>query len=311
MRYHVLVRLSGPLAPLALGALLSACAPAIGLDGYRDSAADPGASGCTAVPSGWAGPSVMYRDGDAPPECGGSWSEPAFSGGAGLADGGCVCQCEPATGTCPTSAQIDLYGAASCSKGSTSVAVSTSCGASPGVLSAGAAVATQLFPIGASCAPRLDKPLAWSDNIRVCDAKASCVEDAPLAEAPAGYQRRRCIHREGEVDCPAGRFRDKQVAFRERDDTRSCGACTCGSPSVAACSVTTTLYIDEQCVTPVATVSHDGHCDVVQAASVRSGKLSATFNGGTCQASGSAAPVSGAATAKSPVTVCCEPSPSP
>jgi hypothetical protein len=67
------------------------------------------------------------------------------------------------------------------------------------------------------------------------------------ASIPAAANFRRCIHKGGDNDCPAGPYTDKRIFYDRYTDARSCSACACSPPQKSGCVGKVTFYEDPFC----------------------------------------------------------------
>ncbi len=122
-----------------------------------------------------------------------------------------------------------------------------------------------------------------------------------------------CIYHDGDTECvKQSLFTEKHVFYEGFQDTRACGACTCGSPSGSACSSKISIYTDGACSTLAYTTtmtSSGPDCHDVPAGVPLGSKsaTSPTYSPGACTPGGGE-PM-GAATPTNPSTYCCLPSP--
>ena len=172
----------------------------------------------------------------------------------------------------------------------------------------------------ASCVPSTQTPsippIAWHDIARACHAPSSdkgCDEGFLCAPRPSHpFEPNLCIVRlaEGDVDCPEGPYSQKFVFYRDANDTRSCTACSCGSPSNVRCEGEVKAYsgttgcINEDGSIPL------GACGGFGAATQQGDKYVKLFRAfveakATCLASGGTA--IGTVTPTRPQTICCMP----
>jgi hypothetical protein len=168
----------------------------------------------------------------------------------------------------------------------------------------------------ASQPPAQNTP-TWKTFARGCKAvpRVPCNGGAGicLAAPPATAGFRVCIYQVGDNDCTGPElvpYTEKHVFYKDYQDTRSCAACSCGSPSGSTCSSTVSIYTDGACSTLAysATVDATGPaCHDLPAGSPL-GSKSATapkYTPGTCAPSGGEP--TGAATPTNPSTYCCLP----
>ena len=264
------------------------------------------------APAGWTGPVSLYvGSGPAPAACAVS----VFDGHGELVapPASCAsCGCEAATGVGCAEPVLSLFVDPGCSKPSTAVSVSTSC--TP-LLAAAATLAAPALT-GGSCAPSGGSatvaPLAWATVARACSigasascgAGGSCVTGQPSATAVCVMQA------SATTACPSGYPIGPQVLYTHADDTRGCGACTCATPSGAACSIAAPAVdtsMDPSCSNPLVMMAAPSGCTLLNGslfATLAPGAVPTLTGQPTCAVSGGGMP-SGAATPGGATSFCC------
>lgn len=226
--------------------------------------------GCEPTQSGWTGPVAAYV-GSSPPSCGGVFTELVFSGKTNLSadDATCsACTCPP-SGSCGNAdvsfvanAAGDPCVASACEQNVLTVPSSGACTAAVSCTTSAAVEAVFDATLGAgnaACAPSQQSPTippaAWDDVVVCaqpalgagCGANEGCVAVPPPPLSP-----KLCLVHADVMDCPAGPYSQKTVAYGSTADDRGCTACSCGSPT---CSGTLTVYDNIGCNTNFDTVA--------------------------------------------------------
>lgn len=119
-----------------------------------------------------------------------------------------------------------------------------------------------------------------------------------------------CITHFGEIDCPAGTpYTNRRVRFASANSTRACNACTCASPTGAACSWQVQYARDTSDCTAgtVLNVTDTSplQCNAPLGAQSSAKLVASTPVQGTCVAAGGG--VGGDASPGEPTTICCAP----
>jgi hypothetical protein len=97
-----------------------------------------------------------------------------------------------------------------------------------------------------------DEPV-WTLGQRTCGPfkpKACVGEEGICVPEPTDvYVPGVCIWKEGENECPAGDYSERILRYRNVEDQRTCGDCTCGAPdvSVLSCKAIVELYWGDSC----------------------------------------------------------------
>jgi hypothetical protein len=133
----------------------------------------------------------------------------------------------------------------------------------------------------------------------------------PAQKAP--FDEQLCVYQRGDLACPAGPYRNKSVYFTGVDDTRSCTACDCSSPTATTCSGSMQLYTDQSCNADETTLSTVLECSALAPdptppsppyMSLRSVRYTGTANAdGHCTANPSTP--AGRVIPTDPITLCC------
>lgn len=293
-----------------------------GEDAGEDAAAveDSSAEGCPAArcvpvpPAAWVGPVALYAGVGAPPACGGDYGDESLTANGDLSAAPAACStCSCEAGSCASLMTFAAGSEAACADAACAQSVNTSCT----LLDNACLDAPSLqlsVRVGAGhvdCVPSAQTPTfpdaAWATAIRACapadplpslDCGGGAV-CAPEAPAPA-FQSTLCIHRDGDLACPAGDYTDRRVYFRDFEDDRSCSECACES----GCGYEFSVYSagDTTCASPQLTLSGN-RCETV-APSGGQLRVGVTLSGdGNCDASGGEP--AGAVTPSDAVTVCC------
>ena len=108
-----------------------------------------------------------------------------------------------------------------------------------------------------SPAPTQAKP-SWKTYARACEAVPLMTCDPGtgigsgvcLAFPPPSAGFRVCMYHGGDNDCPSfSPYSEKHLFYDAYQDTRACGACTCGTAGGSTCSATVSIYTDGACST--------------------------------------------------------------
>ena len=271
-----------------------------------------------AAPDGWRGPAVLYIGDAAAPASGGAYPMKVASGGTAVSAAAAqcsTCTCSPASPGCAGFLNFGTGADSACDGvGDCTTSLSSACAelSSPCFASVTTGyVQTQLPGGPATCSPSAQNPVVpaagWAQNVLACApsaalARAGCdAEEVCAHEAP--FDGALCVVKSGDHACPAGAYSDRRLYYSSIDDTRGCSACGCHHD----CAYTWQIFdaADAACQTPLLTLSSPNQCAAVtpSAGKIRVG---ATITGsGACAASGGTP--TGAATAQSPITVCCVP----
>jgi len=293
-----------------------------GIDDDRDGRLDCDDADCANMrcspmaPKDWQGPIVLHS-GAAPADCSGSFPEEAFQGGSepsGAAPSCSACSCSG--GGCAEFVDFVTGTSAMCGGDTCTTSFNGSCGEiTPACLqgSSSAYLETRL-PKRSGCTASEQKPTlepaAWKTSVRACGLAAvyngGCPADqlCTQAQQDAAAGLPLCIWREGEHDCPSGKYSEHQLLHRELDDTRGCSECSCKTPG---CEYRWRVYNadDTGCTTPSLELKSEGQCVAVNASAGKLRVAAAISGDGSCVAEGgqSRGDVRGA----KPVTVCCAP----
>jgi hypothetical protein len=305
-----------------------------GEDAQQQQQPNPPSCACVVTPpEGWTGPVALYEGAPeiAPPACGGRYSEAIYTGSKDpvAPDATCGCSCGAPTGvTCGTPRVTyyrDKFCTTTCS-GSTTLSAGSCVRNGPGfsncddsdvrAFTIGASEAT-----GGSCVANATKtvqPAQFGSVARLCGLptdgdggvtteaaeKAACGGGticAPLADSPFAATNH-CVVRTGSWMCPAG-YPIKRTLYdgTKGTDTRSCSACSCGSPT-GDCSVDLEAYTGTTCTGAPSVTSAPAACSTFT--------QSTRFIPGAPQVAATCAPSGGTPVGSfvpaDPTTVCCE-----
>jgi hypothetical protein len=263
------------------------------------------------APIGWFGPVIHARflEGTEPPPCPEAYPDPGPTLLAGFNDPGpaiCGCECELSmmqncytnvyTGgvspTCNDWAEIIQASDACTNTDVNGFLRFNSFGYNQGFCEE---TETEIIP-----------PLVWETAIRTCrlDTPFPCGDGGVCTPDPAdGFESIWCIYQQGDLDCPAGPFSDKQVFYTAAEDTRDCTNCTCGAGGVTCTDYQLDVYAGPDCAgEPVSSVPADGSCVAAVGESI-----AGNFGGGApCPVTEPSVP-EGAVTAMGAFTFCCQP----
>lgn len=283
-------------------------------DGKVD-CADPrcGAHTCAdPVPTGFTGPVIAWiGQTGSEPACPAEWGTELFTGTAVPAcdPAACTCACDPATGqSCRASTSVFWNNTQTCPNGNGPSQPVGSC-TTPNVTNPNKASIFLGFttPSGGSCAPKksglsLPSP-AWAITGRVCGGaflQGGCAGGV-LCTPAHDESFKSCVYREGDVECPAVDFTEKQVLYAGYSDSRACD-CTCGGVTGGSCTDVLEIFSNGTCAgAPSATV-RDALCSPVS--NVQSARFSNAVEGrGSCTPTKT---LTGTCTPAEPTTVCCK-----
>lgn len=298
---------------------LTACTAVLGLDERpRRETEGTGAGGLACdsacvmnIPAGWSGPTAVVT-GQAEPSCTSGLSnvELRLQDGLSASPAECVCDCAAAEGIdCDASVVVvDTYDDNNCTdpqdtgSGVLGECINLCCGGdSANFVKAVPDVAA------ASCAPITvadAAPLpAWDQHLTGCGPveRITCGAESCFA-APSGQSL--CIYQTGELACPDGLFSERTVWFADYDDTRACGACTCGEVIDADCHEVVEGYSNDQCANNEAFILPAAQCATAPI-DFDSAKVLSVAPTGSCMPTGGAP--TGEVTPTEPTTVCCVP----
>jgi hypothetical protein len=279
------------------------------------------------APDGWMGPVLFFHGSAASvPTCPDPYPNLAVKGGVGLIykPANCnSCSCSSVSLTC----KHPLIGVAAEAECMNPVmpapefapTTGTQCGAV--MMEVGYGFGADKPTVGVTgCTPEgggasLTEP-EFEESALICSANGTgaCTSDngqVCAISAVPGFHEGPCIYSPGYNDCP-GSYTEHHIMGEnsEYGDDRTCSDCSCTSPGQFSCDLTYTLYSDAMCTTSVLSFPADGATCTPAAAGVTASSYKAAFSfKGSCTASGGTP--KGGAWEKSPVTVCCIPSPSP
>ncbi len=304
--------------------------------GAVDTGTDDGAESCAAAevcvdvaPAGWQGP-VAYFEGDdlaMLPSCaapfGGLSTEvfDALQAGSATCE---ACGCGDAADVQCSSPTVRFYNSSSCAEfgdppaSEFALGEQDECTVFPMGSGAYGAESDSVTPVPGTgtCASSggeasLDAP-TWGAQLRACappELVAACGTDRVCAPRPgAPFAESLCIHRPGDVACPAGDYTERFLRYNSYEDTRGCSACSCGSPSGGACNAELLFSYTSTCEDDYLHLINPGSggCTTLWGSTPSSGLLLVNeVTGASCVPSGGEA--EGEATPQEPVTLCCTP----
>jgi hypothetical protein len=239
---------------------------------------------------------------------------------AALSCTACACA-NPTGGQCTMASSSNAYGGGGCSGAIVSISPKA------GVCYDFPAISGTNYPnsfkppavtvVGSSCAAsggtETSRPApVFAQMGRACLAPAAggCAPGSACAPtAPPAFEPGACVLRTGDQICPST-FPKKTVLYDGAafDDTRACGACTCGTPTGRKCSGTFLPYLGPGCTNPWGgqpqPVEETPNC-FPGGSDYRSLVITpGNPSGGTCAAATGAQ--TGTVTPKNPTTVCCQ-----
>jgi len=269
-----------------------------------------------AAPADWSGPIALRSSDDKTPSCEGAFDALVFAAGAepSAAAASCSsCTCSPAGSACAAFVDFSTGSEAGCSGASCTTSVNQSCSEimPPCLSGVGSAyLGTKLASGSGTCSPSNQTPqlpeVKWAKRAAVCrapEAMRSDCEAGQLCVAKPEADAKLCVYREGEHACPAQKYEQRQLYYRDVDDTRSCSACACSGPK---CSYTWSVFnaADTSCASPIIKLTSADQCVQVNPSGDKL-RVGATIEGdGACAASGGES--RGGVSARQPVTLCCE-----
>ncbi len=212
-------------------------------DGATDDTGSPpmcgaGTSCAPDVPAGWSGPAMLYVGTDEPPTCPAGAPELVVSAGMDLSApaADCGCECGAATGFDCT---VDVTEAGSVCGNlvfnpETFTLESGQCTTTSTNDSAFSTNSPSLDVSGAQCDPQESAtvpPAGFGTHVAACQATSmgECADGSCVAD-DAGFDQV-CVYTGGDVECPAGPYTEREVAFNSWTDTRDCSTCTCDDPT--------------------------------------------------------------------------------
>ncbi|MDI1428202.1 hypothetical protein [Polyangium sorediatum] len=174
--------------------------------------------------------------------------------------------------------------------------------------------------LGESCAPTPPSTLpipatSWEEVAIACEgltgmAWAGCeMDEMCVPKAAPGFHY--CVAAEGDVVCPTTGYSERHLFYRNKVDTRTCAACSCGPVEGSSCTATATVFKDDACgvfLLGTSISSEEGACVDMSPEDRALGSKRVTdfmYDPGACAASGGGP--EGTATPTGPVTFCCEP----
>lgn len=150
----------------------------------------------------------------------------------------------------------------------------------------------------------------WGTALRACappPSMTACGDGQVCAPAPGEpFAPGLCIHRPGDVACPAGQYDQRMVRYAAVDDGRSCAACNCGTPQGGSCTAEILFSYTNTCTDDYLHLVNPGSggCTTLWGDEPSSGMLLVTgVSGASCSASGGEP--QGEVTPAEPVTFCC------
>lgn len=296
-----------------------------------DSGSDDGAAECASseacvdlAPPGWDGP-VAYFEGDELamlPSCAapfGGLDVEVFADLVAEPAQCDACECGAASDVECSPPSIRLYGNSNCggTPGSEfQLGAVDECTVFPNGVGAYGAESDPVVPIAGTgaCAPTggaatLDAP-RWSTQLRACAPPTptlACGDGKVCAPAPGPpFAAGLCIHRPGDVACPAGDYDQRLLRYTGVDDARGCAACECDSPEGGTCSAEILFSYTNTCTDDYLHLINPGSggCTTLWGDEPSSGMLLVdAVDGASCTPSGGAA--QGEAQPTEPVTFCC------
>ena len=151
---------------------------------------------------------------------------------------------------------------------------------------------------------------AKCEALRACSSAAlgaSCGEASICAPMPgAPFAETLCIHRPGDVACPAGDYGERFVRYASYADDRGCSACSCSDPQGGDCDASIAFWYDSSCESDYLTMTGlgSGGCTTLWGDAPDSGTLIINeITGSSCEPSGGEA--QGAVAPDDAVTFCC------
>lgn len=269
-----------------------------------------------AAPVNWNGPVMVYEGpGDTPaPTCPGHWPDESQTVQAALTpQGGCDCACAAATGLSCGSARLYRHGSSNCAATLDPPFTTLSPGQCTSVTVSSSSFYGVSNPAtsGGSCAASVVDTLAaptWAQTVRSCGndtlAQSSCAAGTVCAPSGDVQYDRVCIWSAGDNACPINSPYNQRVVFHDGyTDDRSCGSCSCGTPS-GKCNPN--VHYTDSCGSSqiLLDVLGPGVCKTINAGSSAYATLS---NEPEATCAPSTGTVNGAVTPTGPSTYCCLP----
>lgn len=303
-----------------LAVALGACTSVLGLDERPPrGAGGAGGSGGSSpacesvcdqdVPEGWLGPSVVDT-GEMALSCDGAEPMLALFADPIAPPAACECACGAAVDIDCTASAITVtsYPNDTCS-GSAEYSDTGVVGECLSLCCGGQFSASYTSPVpdvsAASCPPMTvtdeKAPLTWARHLVGCGpVTSSPCTGGECFDLPA--EGALCIHRPGDVDCPAGPFSEASLWFEGALDTRGCEPCGCGGVE-AQCNEVVVAHSNNSCSNSSGTLVADGCAE--PSPDLDSAQFVSVAPTGSCQPNGGVA--IGDVTPTEPTTVCCVP----
>jgi hypothetical protein len=250
---------------------------------------------CTAgAPDGWNGPIAVFEDsgGDGvAPGCPASYPHLDFMGGSSPEGAPATCEpciCQPPQPTC-VATPFEAFSSKNC-KGSMStfdtpdgvcVVLGSPTSLRPGAAAQGSLACSVMG--GKATVP----PITWTSIAVACSSSSlggGCETGVCTRRPEAPFGTQLCIWRSGDETCPST-YPHKRTPVEVTDD-RGCSMCDCATTNAPTCTVTTTLYSDSGCQTPLVDNPAPGVCasylpvQSVIVNAVSSGSASCSASGG-------------------------------
>ncbi len=114
----------------------------------------------------------------------------------------------------------------------------------------------------------------WAATITTCrlpeDTPGCEGGDICIPAAPAGFEQKWCLYRDGDAECPSADYPNKTVFWSNVDDTRACTDCSCGVATNSCEDAELLVFGEADCAgEPLAVLpSADGCVDVAMGQSV-------------------------------------------
>jgi hypothetical protein len=153
---------------------------------------------------------------------------------------------------------------------------------------------------------------AWGVQLRACEAPpatVACGDGQVCVPTPgAPFAPGLCVHRPGDVACPAGPYDQRRLRYAGVDDGRGCSDCDCGDPFGGSCTAEILLSYTSTCTDDYLHLINPGSggCTTLFGETPNSGMLLVDgVDGAECMPTPEGGQAEGEALPSEPVTFCC------
>lgn len=146
----------------------------------------------------------------------------------------------------------------------------------------------------------------WAETITTCrlpDYTPGCEGgEVCIPEAPAGFEQKWCLYRDGDHECTTAEFPNKTTFWSGTDDTRDCTNCACGAVASACEEAELLVFGAPDCEgEPIAVLPAGGQCTEVPMGMSIAGDFGSEA---ACPVSSDSEP-EGSVAPSGPFTFCC------